>query len=262
MTKAPWMNIIWRSFTVAKAGNASEENEDAFWPLWKTKSIQKRRAFRCAMSDGATQTSFSRKWAQLLAEGVAKNSGGHLQQAVAFAQQKWQTEINQIKIPWHAEEKVRQGAFASLLRFEIWLTKKSASPRWRAFAIGDSCLFQVRQGDLIMAYPLSQPEDFNNHPTILSSRPQKNLAIWQSSQIHPIQAGWQSEDEFFLMTDALALWALSQNSWDEPGSFFKELIEERAEQEHFEQWIQVLREQGAIKNDDTTLVWLKPHLET
>jgi hypothetical protein len=67
------MHVVTEAFWLPKAGNTLEEYEDAFWPR---KSMDRSLSmFRCAVADGATETSFSRVWAQTLVRAYCR---GHL----------------------------------------------------------------------------------------------------------------------------------------------------------------------------------------
>ena len=67
------MHVVAEAFWLPKAGNTLEEYEDAFWPR---KSIDRSTSmFRCAVADGATETSFSAVWAQTLVRAYCR---GHL----------------------------------------------------------------------------------------------------------------------------------------------------------------------------------------
>jgi hypothetical protein len=41
--------------------------------------------------------------------------------------------------------------------------------RWHSAALGDTCLFHVRGGQLEVAFPLTQSSDFDTSPSLLGS---------------------------------------------------------------------------------------------
>lgn len=251
------MRISYQVHTVAKRGNRPDENEDAYWPpQWEaTRPI--RKEFRCAIADGATQASFSRLWARLFVRAATTKqfSAQHYPAAISRAQQQWSTILAGLKLPWHAEEKVKRGAFAALATLRL-----SSSGRWESFAVGDSCLFQVRGDTLLVAHPIKRAADFGNNPTLISSLPARNNLLREHLEDFFLCGEWHTQDEFILMTDALAAWTLQQiESWDSANiQPITVLIQDHTTTPAlFEEWINGLREADALRNDDTTLIWIK-----
>jgi hypothetical protein len=131
----PVFEII-QSFSVQKAGNEISECED-IWDYGKSD-----RLFSIALSDGATESSFSQEWAKELVTAFVN----HDLQPLAWlgkSQQNWQQWLENQNLSWFAKRKVGQGAFATFLGLEI-LPDLS----WKAIAVGDSCLFVVRNCEL------------------------------------------------------------------------------------------------------------------
>jgi serine/threonine protein phosphatase PrpC len=60
------MKLVWKAFSLCKEGNREEENEDAVYPQLVNGSSLVADQFSCAMADGATTSSFSKLWANLL----------------------------------------------------------------------------------------------------------------------------------------------------------------------------------------------------
>lgn len=195
------MFLAARAFAAPKKGNSAAEYEDSYWPQkdaeWDVE------LFRYSVADGATQTSFSKAWADLLVRAYCKgnlNKTG-LVRTLEPLQAKWLKIVSEKPLPWFAQEKVRQGAFATLLGLTMM-----KSGVWNAQAVGDSCLFQVRKEKLIHTWPLQAPEDFDNSPILLSSNPRSNQGI--ESHFRETTGTWEPGDLFLLMTDALACWFL------------------------------------------------------
>jgi len=255
------LNIHWKAYSQPKLGNRLEENEDAFFPEIEQESIRSQGAFVCAVADGATQTSFSRAWARLLVAAVAESyAPERLPSLTAAAQTRLQAHIATLALPWHAEEKVRQGAFASLL----WLNLQPASGMrasratgvWQALAIGDSCLFHIRKKKLRAHYPPLSASGFNNHPVLLSSNHERNQGFWRSGSELCSAGDWAAGDDFLLMTDALAAWLVLANEKSTLTSHLTGLYANLISADRFSRWLQGLRAAGQIKNDDTTVIWI------
>ena len=124
-------------------------------------------------------------------------------------------------------------------------------------AVGDSCLFQVRRGEMIRAFPIMRAADFSNAPWLVGSRtspievPNKNgLQQWGDCL---------SGDRFWLMTDALAQWFLLEaESGGKPWQALEQLAYAAADgfsaQQAFAAWIEGLRTARQLRNDDVTLL--------
>ena len=227
-----------------KSGNSSQEYEDAFWP---NRAARRRGpVFRCAVADGATEASFSGRWAELLTRAYCRGhfGNGRLAGTIGRLQATWSAEIGSKSLPWYAQEKVRQGAFSSLLGLTL------CGGTWRALAVGDSCLFQIRDERVITAFPLTESGQFGNTPLLLSSNPRCNDTLADSL---PAAGGdARPGDRFLLMTDALACWFLAAVERDERP--WDDLSPARAGRAAFATWLAGLRTDRAIRNDDTTVL--------
>ena len=263
------MTLSVQAFWLPQGGNAIEEYEDAF-----DYSI----AERCfAIADGATESSFAGRWAQGLvrrftAHPLFQSLGpdcqwegdapAELLEWLEPLQRAWREGIEWERLPWFAEEKAQAGAFSSLLGFafagEESLPRPSASEtpitegvRWHTLAIGDSCLFQVRDDALLTAFPLKCAEQFGNRPLLLSSNPANNRRVWD--EVRRDEGDCQPGDLFLMMTDALAHWFLAQHEVDEkPWALLCDLKTE----EDFAAFVAHLRQERLIRNDDTTLLMI------
>ena len=233
------MLVTLRVFWTPKRGNTSEEYEDAFWPP-KPLTINSKLS-RFAVADGATETSFAGSWAQILTRAYCRDqlSGKKIRKQLPRLRQEWFASIETHSLPWYAEHKLTDGAFAALLGLTL------SNGEWQATAIGDSCLFQVRGGRVLTRFPITNSEDFNNHPHLLSS----NSSNWKNelATIVCARGSWEPDDVFYMMTDAMACWFLrSIESGVQPEMVFDCDLE-------FHRWIEDLRESG-MRNDDVTLL--------
>lgn len=198
------MEVRTRAHWLPKAGHQPDEFEDAFWP--DTTHRLHVKGFRCAIADGATETSFSDLWARMLAYEWARGflEPQRFSSSLSAVQAAWWKQVSRKPLPWYAEEKLRSGAFSSLLGLS--LTGGRGARRWHALAVGDSCLFHIRGGDVIAAFPLADPDQFDNRPLLLSSNALSNGQL--RSAIRRCAGSWRPGDSFYLMTDALACWFL------------------------------------------------------
>src|SRR6266498_411215 len=236
------MHVLAEPFWLHKVGNAPEEYEDAVWP---EQLIQREeKLFRFAVADGATETSFSGVWANILvrAYGQGQLKARNLPKSLPRLQKEWLTSVSlrAQPLPWYAEEKLRDGAFSSILGFTIGpaTADSGQSGRWKAIAIGDSCLFHVRDGHLLTAFPLENAQQFNNRPVLVSSHPTGNRRV--AADIAHISGAWQVHDMFYLMTDALACWFLRRQEEDDSAIL---CLSDIATQARFAQFVQEERQQ-------------------
>ena len=224
----------WHAFHLPKRGHVAGEYEDAF------AGDPARRRF--AVADGASESSFAAAWARLLAEGfVAARRPWRDLNWLGPLRQRWAQEVDGLELPWYAEMKREEGAFATLLGVVF------RPGRWRALAVGDSCLFRTRGGRLRKAFPLTASADFGNQPRLLGSRGRVSLT-------EHARGRWRPGDHFLLMTDALAQWFLRRSEQGErPAAEIAELLRGGDRPAAFADWIERKREQD-LRNDDVTLV--------
>ena len=252
-------------FGVAKLGNSAEEYEDAIG------SSSEGRRF--AIADGATQTSFADRWSQILALEFIMDPPADEPQPARLTnwlqplQEAWAAGIPWDKLPWFATEKAHAGACTTLLGLEFvpatngqphwatsfwrrWLGAPSEPlMRWRAEAIGDSCLFHVRANQLLQSFPLTRPAEFTHSPVLITTNPAHNRIVGE--HLKTAAGDCQPGDMFLMMTDALAKWLLArQVVGEEPWRKLAALLDENS----FRQFVIEEREAGRLENDDTTMM--------
>ncbi|MBX9570646.1 MAG: protein phosphatase 2C domain-containing protein [Candidatus Obscuribacterales bacterium] len=209
------MKICYRVFWLPKRGSSIEEYEDAFAPgaadgmLEDSNNELESKQFKCAVADGATETSFSGLWARILCksyiDGELKISDNEI---LGQLQRQWFAEVSGRQLPWYAEEKLASGAFATIAGLTISEEKKQWS--WSVTALGDSCFFQIRDKQVVASAPLSKWEDFNYNPALLSTRQASNEGILQEEKNESGQC--KKGDVIYLMTDAISKWFLHRQA--------------------------------------------------
>jgi hypothetical protein len=233
-----------------KLGNSMAEFEDAF--------ACDDASGRFAIADGASESMFAGEWAQALCEefligppvsptrerGAVGITGGSIELGpwLGRAKRRWRKAIGPQPDDWHVQEKLRDGAFATFLGLQI--ESAGGEARWRAVAIGDSCLFLVRGNSLRKAFPIENAGAFTNRPDLIGSR--------QNNQVHAsaIRGTLAAGDRILLATDALAQWFLTryeagQSPWSELGALTDE---------SFAGWVENQRVERRLRNDDVTLL--------
>lgn len=135
------------------------------------------------------------------------------------------------------------------------VTPAEIAGSWRALAVGDSCLFQVRENELVTVGPRCKSDQFDNAPFLLGSKSKETLR--RSADHVSIHSGtWAGDDRFYLATDALSQWLLLRH---EAGLAPWEMLRELGADDTrpFEDLIAEMRCEHDLHNDDTTLLRLE-----
>lgn len=226
-------SLTWRAFWVAKQGHRQDEYEDAFAAC--------ADVGRFALADGASETAFAATWARLLVESFVAQPGAW-SAWLPVARERWQQECACDDLPWYLEQKLAQGAAATLLGISF-----TGRARWRAAAVGDTCLFHLRGERLQRAFPLRRSDEFGNQPDLLMSLLQPSTRCKRYS----VAGTWAAGDVVLLATDALAQALLREA---EDGTPTWHAVASIESQEEFAAAIETRRRGGLIRNDDTTLM--------
>ena len=244
----------------AKAGNRPEECEDASRVVYPHRiGASGRRLARAAVSDGASESAFAGEWAHALTDAFAARppdlSGLTEESFTAWlspAQDDWHSGVPWDRLPWHGEAKAKAGAFATLLGLTVHAAPNDARRlSWRAAAVGDSCLFIVRDDRLRLSFPLEDAAEFDNNPALLCSNPANAGKLGEELRLHSGQCA--AGDVFILATDALACWFLARHAAGEKP--WETLL--ALDSSEWDDWVERQRQAGTMRNDDTTLVAIK-----
>ncbi len=239
------MSVSYQSFCVPKRDSSALEYEDA------AAAAPGLNTF--AIADGATDSSFAGLWAQLLVDEFVRAPASDWRSWLPPLQQRWEERVGKQPLPWYAEAKLRQGAFATFLGVVIDNANGQGGKCWHGVAVGDCCLFQIRQQNLHGVFPNYCSDDFNNNPSLVGSRmPAQMLVDKKRLQTHT--SAWQDGDQLWLMTDALAKWFLVQQEADQNPWATVDRVLRTASSQDFAAWIDALRHAREIRDDDVTLL--------
>ena len=237
----------YRAFSLPRRGNTPEEYEDAF--------DADPAVGRFAVADGATESAFAQSWARLLVEDFVRHMEAEPQSwadRLPAIQERWQAAVGKEPLPWYVKDKFRRGAFATFLGLTILGTGDGAV-EWRAVAVGDACLLHTRTTELLIAFPVSGSEQFDNYPNLVGSRMaaehvREKLSVQACGDARP-------DDRLWLMTDALAQCCLAKHeAGDEPWEVLESLRLSPEGDTEFVRWIEAMRDDGGLRNDDVTLL--------
>ncbi len=246
-----------RKFWLPKAGNRPQEYEDAERVVYPQHvGVSGRHTARVSVSDGASESAFAREWANILTDAFVDRppdlcdlTEGSLRDWLAPAQEEWRRVVPWDRIPWHGEAKARAGAFATMLGLAVGSAPgDSQRLSWQAVAVGDSCLFVVRDDRLWLSFPLEDAAEFDNNPALVCSNPDSTGGLWEGVQRHSGEC--RTGDLFVLASDALACWFLAMNAAGKKPWEALLALDSSA----WEAWVGEQRSGGLMRNDDTTLV--------
>lgn len=203
-----------RVFQLAKDPLCPEDYQDS-WHMDAERGV-------AAIADGVSSAIFSGPWARILTEAVVQHAPDPSQSAALtswVAQQRavWSATILRENLSWSQRAKLRQGAFSTLLWLQLAplvpepLQPSSATSgayHLTGFAVGDSCLFHFRAGELLRSFPLVSAKEFETDPMVIGSLDlghDANLALLR------LDATCSVGDLLVLCTDAVAQWWLANH---------------------------------------------------
>ncbi len=248
-----------------KKGNSLEEYEDAF-------GCADDSSYFCIV-DGATESSFADLWAQVLSRQFVvappplPATAAEMVKWLQPLQQEWHANINWERLPWYAEEKARNGAFAAMLGIRFlppqvqedksviskmfFMFKKAevSKSRWQAVALGDCNIFHIRNNALLLTWPYEKAALFNSRPMLVGSNPALNTRLWPEMKY--LEGEYQDQDLFIMATDAIAKWFLEKH--EAGGKPWTTLLALKNDTD-FATFVGDLREKSQIRNDDTTVI--------
>jgi hypothetical protein len=234
-----------RAFWLPKAGNPIEDWEDAC-------AYSEARSL-LSLSDGASSSFRAHEWAStLVTDFLASPPTAPNLPALEVWVAERAARFETLPLPngdaWYVDEAAGRGAFATFLGFAMDADGGTDETDWTAIAVGDSCLFHVRSGRCVHAFPVSAPDAFTTTPALLSSKELDRSYGARDAVI--AQGRCAPGDVFLLATDALAQWAL-QAALEDDGVWS---MLAGLRHETFLALLATLRGADAIQNDDVTLV--------
>jgi hypothetical protein len=234
-----------------------------------------REPLTAGVCDGATESALAKDWARLLSRTAAERAmespdmlggGTAFEEFAASAVALWDpwlaqyTQARQAEgrpLKWYEHTKLAEGAYATLLMVRVdpdsEVHHDTAEPvwRWRAAALGDTCLFHLHNDRLVRAFPVTAVEEFGTTPDLFGSR--NHDAALLADRTRFTEGRCQPGDRLLLMTDALAAWLLAAPDKDDA---VRQLLEFAAPDDlaGFKVWLDGLRDRRELRNDDVALV--------
>lgn len=274
----PRAQLLWTQ----KSGSSERECEDAAY-CWQSGEPGVDSAGRAvaslyaSVSDGASESLLARDWATLLVADAVESmrlAGDWWQEPATFVRDlmersalHWDAFLTRYQaeratrgrpIAWYEQPGLEKGAFATVLGAEIRATALADGTTrwlWYAFALGDSCLFQLRDGRLVDSFPVRTVEEFGITPQLLGSRNHDVGLVAERMRV--AHGELLPGDELLLTTDALAAWVLSRASAAEAERPLDLPAFAAFDQQDFAEWVDDQRARARMRNDDVTLVRAK-----
>lgn len=263
--KSPPLFTFFESMTISKGPLADCEDRVGHSALDKyvrVASADERRVLeagtfkknpeviRVAVSDGATESSWSGPWAQLLVDSfvageLPTEDGDQFVKAIPGLAERWkkQTEGLIDSANARAVRKRDQGAWATFLGIEV----RPSSRSWRAIAVGDSCLLRDAEEEKpkVLSWPIEKASDFDTTPPLVStlegSTPQPKF----------LEGKLGDSTHLWAATDAISKFLLQWPSILVGHERFSEVADGMYEM------LLPLQGGGVLKMDDLTLVSLE-----
>lgn len=160
-----------------------------------------------SLCDGASESYNSRLWAKIICQKFA-NDPKFGPEWVADCLSKYIAVHDFAAMSWVQQSAYERGSFSTLLGVEYDRLHRTVD----VLAIGD-CIALLADGDsYIEAWPITDPERFKDHPTLLATLTQHNTFVdesgFWSQSLKTFRLGACQRPRLFCMTDALGEWAL------------------------------------------------------
>ncbi|MEK6238473.1 MAG: protein phosphatase 2C domain-containing protein, partial [Planctomycetales bacterium] len=156
-----------RIFELAKDVEKPTSNQDAA-------RVDEQRGI-AAIADGVSSTLFAGRWARSLVDAVMASppdpyDAESMDPWLAEKRKEWNASVDPSSLAWHQKAKLKDGASSTLL----WVRMEQSSDdpeafAYRCYAIGDCCLFHVREDETLRAFPLEKSSDFDTDPEVVRS---------------------------------------------------------------------------------------------
>jgi hypothetical protein len=214
-----------------------------------------------AIADGVSSALFSGPWAAILAEAAVADSpnphdADEFGEWLQRQRQRWEGSIDTSNLAWFQKAKLPQGAFSTLLYIRICPAEADqpgafGGHRLVAFALGDSCLFHLRGGELVRSFPLERSEQFQADPVVLGSIDLKRDHLLEFAILDEM---CYPGDEFVLCTDAVAEWAARSYETGDPPVWNDFWL---MSEDDWRSGVAWLRQERQMRVDDATMLLLK-----
>ncbi len=156
-----------------------------------------------AVSDGASESFASRRWARILVARYRQRPV--IDEAwLAHAIDTYHAGFDRAAMSWSAQASFDRGSFATLLGLRL------RSDGVSILGIGDSLAVLDDGNEIRATFPYTEPHQFRTNPLLLSTIHDRNAAILNAD----FTTHWSLDgtSTLFCMTDAIGAWLLADRS--------------------------------------------------
>ncbi|QFG22992.1 protein phosphatase 2C domain-containing protein [Actinomadura sp. WMMB 499] len=256
---------------VPKSEHTADELEDACWPRESTGAVAVP-VLRLALADGVSDSYLAGAWAREIVRAFGTRApvsatidAGEFTEVLQRLCAAWQPRLRRYvrverenrDLPWWEKRKLSSGSAATVLAVCV-----HGDGTWTAAALGDTCVFHLRDRRVLRAFPLEDARRFDSAPDTVGS---VGVADWAAlgRRVRLHRGTWSPGDTFVLASDALAEWALRTGSpWRELDAVVDAETDgpggpgEPDGRGTFSRWVAGLRTTGAMRDDDVCAVRL------
>lgn len=237
------MNIIFEG-QVPKDPFYPDSNEDSY-----TFAINDGRI---ALSDGASESFDSKRWAKLLTKHFArcpKLTESWLTETI----DDYTTLFDTTLMSWSMQAAYERGSFATLLGIELFYEQGCVD----VLGVGDSLAVLLDDGEFIGSFPYSNTDEFQMRPELFCTKAELNPFLSSPDFFSRHHRTWsltnRTSPVLLCMTDALGEWALCRANEGHP---VWDSLSKLRDFSDFEALVLNERQARTMHVDDTTLVTL------
>lgn len=254
--------VSYKCWHLPHMGDSESFYEDSYHPKIGFHQIQSNGSMRFAVADGVSGAYFSGGWASQLTAlfGKSGKTAFYNVDTLKAEAKKWvQDELEKAEIYYFdepdevkdiAEQIQTEGGAATVHGLELNITDEELF--WDSFSIGDSCMFHIRNGEIISQSPKLSYDEFGYSPEQISTLyPEEEY--WNSITA---SGTFQIGDVFLLATDAFSSWLITPHDSYPVSQKIQDVISLESQQA-FNVLISQEREAKRMEDDDVTLSLIK-----
>ena len=245
-----------RAFITHKEAETFSDCQDRFSINSDTKSV--------AVSDGMSQSFFQKIWAENLVDAFVNNPrwnlyGEQCNEFLKEQQGKWLEKVldrieeqkhdgTQENIIYRNEKFVAQGKSAGATLLGV----RFVGANWHCQVLGDSCLIEIKDGEIVQICTSQEGDEFDNFPDHFDSNPK----LSGKGNAKEFKGTLETDSVLLLVSDPFSDFLNEQRK---KGSV-KELVDALLNigtHEEFEKLVSDWRTIKGMHNDDSTLVVIR-----
>jgi hypothetical protein len=204
--------------------------------------FQEKNVF--AISDGASESFDSKKWAELIVGKFVENSKVDEEWVYSLIDNYLET-VNFKELSWSKQASFERGSFATLLG--VQLIEREA---YFFTSVGDCMALIVDDDEYTKSFPYKNSIEFDQRPNLISTIKSKNTFFNETTFVNQVKVDSLPNRKILLMSDALASWTLK--SIEDKNNYWKRLLYLKDTSE-LDDLIVDERKHHRMKTDDVTL---------